>query len=255
MTPHVSLRVQTVVVTGVLLPSSIPNLKYHQIKSSSQATTFESLAFTVGGRSTAAVLLVYRPGSQQVSDLFFEELTRYLEVLALYKCQIVIAGDFNIHVERNDDRDAVRLLDLFASFDCTQHVHEPTHARGGTLDHVFTRHDETVFDVGVDPAGMISDHSFITWKMHFISQPPRVVWNTFRCWRKVEHSVFQQALRESELCREIPDDASPDTLFATYDEVLRKLADRFAPAKKVKIRRQPIAVWYDDESRVLRRKS
>ena len=64
----------------------------------------------------------------------------------------------------------------------------------------------------------------------------------------MDHSVFQVALRESELCREIPDHASPDTLFAVYDEVLRKLADRFAPLKKVKIRRQPIAVWYDDES-------
>ena len=113
--------------------SCIPSHGPWKVKSSSQATTFESLAFTVGGRSTAAVLLVYRPGSQQVSNLFFEELTRYLEVLALYKCQIVIAGDFNIHVEKNDDRDAARLLDLFASFDCTQHVHEPTHARGGTL--------------------------------------------------------------------------------------------------------------------------
>ena len=100
------------------------------------------------------------------------------------------------------------------------------------LHHVFTRHDETVFDVGVDPAGIISDHSFITWKLHFISQLPRVVWNTFRCWKKVDHFVFQQALRESELCRETPDHASPDTLFVVYDEVVRKLADRFTPLKK-----------------------
>ena len=37
--------------------------------------------------------------------------------------------------------------------------------------------------------------------------------------------------------------------------MLRELADRFAPERTVTIRRQPIAVWYDDESRVLRRRS
>ena len=138
-------------------------LKYHEIKSSARAETFESLAFTVSGQSTVAVLLIYRPGSQQVSNLFFDELTRYLETLALYKCQIVVAGDLNIHIERKDDTDALRLLDLLSSFDCIQHVQEPTHTRGGTLDHVFTRRDEAIFDVNVDPAGVISDHSFIIW--------------------------------------------------------------------------------------------
>ena len=29
---------------------------------------------------------------------FFDELTAYLEVLGLYKCQIVIAGDLDIHM-------------------------------------------------------------------------------------------------------------------------------------------------------------
>ena len=37
--------------------------------------------------------------------------------------------------------------------------------------------------------------------------------------------------------------------------MLRELADRFAPERTVTIRRQPIAVWYDDESRDLRRRS
>jgi len=45
-----------------------------------------------------AVLLIYRPGSVVVTDAFFTELSAYLEVFALYKCQILVAGDFNIHV-------------------------------------------------------------------------------------------------------------------------------------------------------------
>ena len=51
-----------------------------------------------------------------VTDAFFDELTTYLEVLALYKCQIVIADDFNIHMGITDDRHATTLRDIPASF-------------------------------------------------------------------------------------------------------------------------------------------
>jgi len=76
-------------------------LDYRQLPVPFNPTTFESVAFTVGSLdSTVAVLLIYRPGSSAVTDAFFTELSTYLEVFALYKCQILVAGDFNIHVER-----------------------------------------------------------------------------------------------------------------------------------------------------------
>ena len=36
---------------------------------------------------------------------------------------------------------------------------------------------------------------------------------------------------------------------------MRDVADKLAPVKVTTVRRQPIAVWFDDESRLLRRKS
>ena len=92
------------------------------------------------GSSTAVVLLIYRPGSAAITDVFFTELTKYLKVVALYKCQIVIAGDFNIHAEKDNDAAAIRLLDLLNSLNCVQNVPQtPTHRDGGTLDLVITK--------------------------------------------------------------------------------------------------------------------
>ena len=83
------------------------------------------------GSSTAVVLLIYRPGSAVITDVFFTELTKYLEMVAFYKYQIVIAGDFNIHVEKDNDATAIRLLELLNSFDCVQNVPQtPTHRDG-----------------------------------------------------------------------------------------------------------------------------
>ena len=76
-----------------------------------------------------------------------------------------------------------------------------------------------------------------------------------RGWRKVDRDVLRQELLASTLCSPISSDEGPENLFSTYNEVLSKLAERFAPAKMLTIRRQPIAVWYDDESRRLRRQS
>ena len=41
-----------------------------------------------------------------------------MEVIALYKCDNVVAGDFNIHVERDSEVYSVRLNEIINSFGC-----------------------------------------------------------------------------------------------------------------------------------------
>ena len=179
-----------------------------------------------------------------------------MEVLALYKCQIIVAGDLNIHVDNEGDDNAVRLLELFRSFGCVQHVDGSTHQGGHTLDHVYTRTEDPVSNVIVDPPGIISDHGFVTWTQEFVFQQHAAASRRLvRGWRKVDRDVLRQELLSSALCSPISSDEGPENLFSTYNEVLSKLAEKFAPAKMLTIRRQPIAVWYDDESRRLRRQS
>ena len=99
-------------------------LSYKIINPPVQPTTFESVCISLtGSMATVIVLLVYRPGSADVTNKFFTELTAYLEVVALYKCQVVITGDFNIHVERPTDSDTIKLNEILDCFDCIQHTH------------------------------------------------------------------------------------------------------------------------------------
>ena len=66
------------------------------------------------GSNTVIILLVYHTGP--ITDTLFEELQTYLEVVALYKCQIIVAGDFKIHVECLNDKDAVKLNDILLNY-------------------------------------------------------------------------------------------------------------------------------------------
>ena len=80
-------------------------------------TTFESLALKLTIDNSNVVLLsIYRPGSAPISPLFYDELINLFDIITMMSCNIVIAGDFNVHMERFDDHHTVSLLDLFDIF-------------------------------------------------------------------------------------------------------------------------------------------
>ena len=107
----------------------------------------------------------------------------------------------------------------------------------------------------VDPPSIISDHSVISWCFPLSIEPRIVIDREVRAWSKVNRDSFRAALLESELCSVDHHAVTADDYFELYDCVLTRLADRFAPVKRVITRRQRLAPWMDDECRQLRRRS
>ena len=95
--------------------------------------------------SQLVLLGIYRPGSDPMTHRFFDELSTVLEQLVSYRRPVVVCGDFNVHYDLRDDGNDVRFRELLQSFGFVQHVTEPTHARGHTLDLVIK--SETEFSV------------------------------------------------------------------------------------------------------------
>jgi len=83
-----------------------------------------------------------------------------------------VGGDLNVHVEDPSDASAARLSDLFHAMDMRQHVTQPTHQAGGTLDLIVTFSDFNVDDLNVDPPGAVSDHSLITCNLPYRRPTP-----------------------------------------------------------------------------------
>jgi len=231
------------------------HLTYRPLTPPFKPRSFESTCFSVSSLSATIVILL-RPGSNAVTSEFFVELTKYLESLALYKCQIVITGDFNIHVEATDDSATKQLHDILDSIHCTQHIPlTETHTRGSTLDLLITKSDQLVEDLQVDPPGILSDHSLISWRVPIQRQPSIVQQREVRSWARVNRDEFRAALLSSELCdpKRRPDTA--EDFFEMYHSTLQSLADRFAPVRKIKQRCQRLAPWMDNECRRQRRQS
>ena len=105
------------------------------------------------------VVVVYRPGSETVTDAFFVSLTDLLERTVTYK-SIWIVGDINLHLDLADDVHTVKFQHVMSIFGLTQHINSPTHRDGHTLDVLITRSDVVMQSVRVDPP-LLSDHSAV----------------------------------------------------------------------------------------------
>jgi len=139
---------------------------------SSSYRTFEVLPLFISHNAFAVVVVaVYRPGSQPVTNEFFDEFTDVLERCSLY-ARCVVVGDINLHLDDTRSAHAIKFRSILNDFGMVDRVCQPTHKDGHQLDVFISRHDHPVSTLRVDPPQMLSDHSLIvaTFKTVFVSQ-------------------------------------------------------------------------------------
>ncbi len=126
--------------TGLLFQN---NLKVAKVAGGErQSFEYSEWKITSGSRRVN-LIIVYRPpysvAHPVTSAVFFVEFAEYLESIVLSADPLLIVGDFNIHIDSNENYDAIKFLELLQSFSLTQHVEVPTYSSGHTLDLIITR--------------------------------------------------------------------------------------------------------------------
>lgn len=83
-------------------------------------------------------LSIYQPRNSDAhpvsAKVFFEEFAAYLESVVICCENVVIAGDFNSHLNDLLDHDTMKFTELLESFGLENHVAFPTHINGHWLD-------------------------------------------------------------------------------------------------------------------------
>jgi len=235
-------------------------IRLSKISAPFEPITFEHLIarVTVSGSSHIFVV-VYRPGSAKVTAAFFDEFRLLLEFLSSFAMPYVITGDLNIRFDRPEDPVMLRATELMDMFGAVQSVRSTTQDRGGILDVVITRVEDTpsVVDVIRIP-GNASDHRLVTW--HFVAAPAETpVYKTQhrRSWRQFDLERFRSDLAASCLCDGTLGPTSPggaSTEALRFDEVIADLLDAHAPMAEITCRVRPSSDrWYDSECRSAKR--
>ena len=218
--------------------------------------SFEHMDITIKSKSASVRLFIlYRPPYSKKNKLttcmFFADFSSMLEVINNIPGRVMLAGDFNIHVDDCTDRDAITMLNMLCSVGLKQHVDVPTHKNGHTLDLLITREtDDLISDISVHH-DLPSDH--VATACHLdMSRPEPVRHETrFRKLREIDFSQFRKDISSSSLVSNPASDLG--ALVEQYDSVLSELLDIHAPTVTRSITLRPHAPWYDEALREQKR--
>ncbi len=192
--------------------------------------SFESLTIRSSNPALPLLTVVYRPPSTNANK-FIAEFSDMLSLLFLYKRAIIITGDFNFHIDNCIDKSAISFLDTCYTFGLTQHVKEPTHRNGHTLDLVLSS-DVLVADLKVCPLTP-SDHFFVSFETQgtSLSKPStNVTWQ--RDIRSINKFDLLSSLNDSGLLYPNPSVFNqPDEIVVSINDGLRKAIDDVAPLR------------------------
>lgn len=139
-------------------------------KSTQKFNSFETLTLSLSfpnQRNTKAVslIIVYRPPAKAYSE-FLTDFSEFLPRTVLDCDKIMIVGDFNVHVDNDNDSLNKAFTALLEDVGFTQNVpkNTPTHKFGHTLDLILT-YGIDICDLNIISQNpIITDHSLLTFQ-------------------------------------------------------------------------------------------
>ena len=223
-------------------------------------STFEYVCTRVtSGQFKAIVTVVYRPGSEDIEQEFFDELSSLLDCVAAFQEPTFVVGDFNVRLDRVTDPDTRQFNELLASRGLSVCPTCSTHRDGGTIDAVvicedmldgaLSSLDVTVVDV------RLSDHHLLTWSVdtHQVHQQQPLQTVIMRPWRSLDVEQLRSELLASPLCQIDSWPSDIDEMAALYDSVLTSILDRLVPLRTIVRRPRPSDPWFDRDCRQSKR--
>ncbi|XP_070552124.1 uncharacterized protein [Ptychodera flava] len=201
------------------------------------------------------VIIIYRPPKSQKNNStvneFLAEFSILLESAVPLPGHLIIAGDFNIHLDELNSPDTVKFMNLLHSMGLHQHILTPTHNKGHILDLLITRStDELVHSVDVSNF-MNSDHSLIRFDLNLRRPTPKKV-SISRCnFRTVSIDVFQDEI--SMKLSTYPLDFDAEVISTFYCNTVTEILDTLAPIEKKLVTEKVRAPWYCEELLMLRK--
>ena len=126
------------------------------------------------GNSTLRLVTICRPPRSKKNcstPATFSKSSPLPKTLTTASGHLLLNGDFNFHMDVNNDTDANNFKDLLESAGLAQHVKGPTHRSGHTLDLIIDRQNDTALSSFTTPMDLPSDHHAVLCSMAFAKPP------------------------------------------------------------------------------------
>ena len=214
---------------------------------------------TINNSSLIIYVIYNRPPPSQQNEYnvncFLDEFAEFLSKSTVAKSEIIILGDVNIHLDVKTNTHTRRFIELLESNGFKQHVHEPTHYLGHTLDVLFTRDTSdivanvTVTDIGLcnDDGLVLRDHFAIVCDVKQQQPTTKIVTVQYRNFKSINVELFRVDIKSSQLMSDTS--GLLHDITHRYISGLSELIDIHAPLIKRTQISSPHAIWYNQSIR------
>ena len=218
-----------------------------------QMRSFEYLVCTIRIRGTVITLvIIYHPPYSRAScviiPIFIDEITEFLPNVLVKYTNIIMLGDFNLHLD-SDDPDAVLFSDILDAMGLIPHISVPTPIAGHTLDQIYSVLNSRGIVRNCSQSALLSDHYAILGHIvipHTATHTIRTV--KARKLKNIDISTFME---------DINTDAIPltdiDEAVTALDTELLSVLDKQAPIKELKVTDRKKELWYEDHIKLQKR--
>ena len=239
--------------TAVLVRNSIDYRKV-EIHKYQSFSSFKVVVVHMNDANSTCLISLYRYSVFGSGfDVFLTEFSKFLsEVVVMYNCYL-ICGDFNLHLNRKNESETIKFLDLLDEFDlhCPTPL-IPTQRQGNTIDLAISDSDLLchITNISVESHIKLSDHYPIVFNVDLgssVVNDDRNKGRIVRNYRNINVEQFRLDLHSTISSNMQP---SPDTFDAAiqlYNSSLLQCLDKHAPAKVSKVVRRDRPPWMDEE--------
>ena len=140
------------------------SLKFRIVPLKLDPTTFEHVS-VIDPACGIQYVVIYRPPPSTENGFlistFLNEFEELMSEIALLPTDVVLLGDFNVHVDIPSKWDAKRCLTCIEVCGFQQHISGSTHKHGHTLDLIITRNNDHLVHTCLVQRNLLSDHHMV----------------------------------------------------------------------------------------------
>ena len=192
---------------------------------------------------------VYDPPDLTTLNEFHDDFLDFMGNLRLKYRNLVILGDFNIHINNKDSEDAHQFLQTMEAMGLKQKVQYPTYIKGNILDLIFMDEFKAVYKLkDICIGDLILDHYLISLVLNIKDDDSMFGFKNFRNFKRAN---VKEMIRDMNLsdCN----GNSLDEFLTSFNNNVQKGLDKHAPEKRVKLSLKKCKPWYNDDLRELHR--
>ena len=158
--------------------------------------------------------------------MFLDEVTELLMALIPKYKNIMLLGDFNMHIEDTSNPDII-FNDTMEALGLIQHVKSPMHKQGNILDLIFSEANGQLRMSNCQVENYISNHAIITIDANIIKRKPPLTTKLIRDKSKLTKENMQSNFKEPTL----EDHLGFSHAYDQFTTALQNMVDNSASSK------------------------